>query len=201
MGAGDATDDRPVNDDLQRLLMFSDAVFAIALTLLVLDLNVPSDLSPAQLDVQLRQLTPHLLSAALSFAVIARFWLAHHEIFRHVHRLDRVVLMLGVVLLAPIVLVPFSAALLAEYGHLPVPVVVYSVTVATAAVLEIAILSRGTRPGADDRSRSRTVRRIIVATAVAAAGFVAAIPLAFLSPDWAKLCWLAALVPVERLVR
>jgi len=197
----DALDDEPAHGGLGRLLAFSDGVFAIALTLLVLDLDVPPGLSPAELGVHLTQLAPHLLSAALSFAVIGRFWLAHHEIFRHVCRLNRTVLALGVVLLAPIVLLPFSTALLAEYGDLEISVIVYSMTVAAAALLEIAILVQGTRPTAPGHRRTLTVRRIIVGTAVAAAGFAVAVPLAFVSPDWAKLCWLAALAPVDRLVR
>src|SRR3954454_13660442 len=183
--------EEPVEDDerdtgrLGRLLAFSDGGFAIALTILVLDLNVPAGLAGAALPAELGELTPRLLGAALSFAIIARFWIAHHALFAHIRAADVTLLALGTVLLAPIVLIPFVTELLAEYADTAIAVIAYSVTVAAAALAELAVLAYGTRRRALGHRRSAAVRAQL-AGAGAAAAFLIAVPVALLNPAAAK---------------
>jgi uncharacterized membrane protein len=199
--------ERPVEEDehgtgsLGRLLAFSDGVFAIAITILVLDLDVPGGLSDAALRAEVGELTPRLLSAALSFAIIGRFWIAHHALFDHIRTADRTLLALGTVLLAPIVLIPFVTELLAEYADTAIAVIAYSATVVAAALAEFAVLAYGTRRHALGHPRPTAVRAQLAGTGVAAAAFLIAIPLALVSPAAAKLCWLFTVVPVRRLTR
>ena len=199
--------EKPGEDDergrvsLERLLAFSDGVFAIAITILVLDLDVPEGLTDAALRAELGQLTPRLLSAALSFAIIGRFWIAHHALFDRIRTADRPLLVLGTALLAPIVLIPFATKLLAEYVNTAIAVIAYSVTVAAAALAEFAVLAYGTRRRAMGQSRPAAVRAQLAGAGAAAAAFLIAIPVALLSPAAAMGCWLLTVVPVGWLTR
>jgi uncharacterized membrane protein len=74
--------------EYDRILFFSDAVFAIAITLLIVDLRVP-DVAHLESGRQLRHSIPQIGGFAYSFAAIGLFWLAHHGLFRHIKALDR----------------------------------------------------------------------------------------------------------------
>jgi uncharacterized membrane protein len=199
--------DRPAEDDergrtsLGRLLAFSDGVFAISITILVLDLDVPEGLTNAALRGHLAGLTPQLFSAALSFAIIGRFWIAHHGLFGHIRTVDKTLLVLGTVLLAPIVFIPFVTKLLAEYADTTIAVIAYSVTVVAVAVAEGAILAYGTRRRALGRPRPAAVRVELVKTSGATVAFLIAIPIALVNPAAAMVCWLLTLMPLRPLVR
>jgi TMEM175 potassium channel family protein len=197
---GNDEDDEAGSVGLGRLLALSDGVFAIALTILVLDLDVPEGLSAEGLRAALTDQSPHLISAALSFAVLARFWLLSHDLYRCIHTSDRIVLGLGTALLAPVALIPFVTELLAEYGDTTLAVIAYSAVVAVAAFAELALLVYGTRRAVlGDGPRPTAVRKMILGTFGAGLAFVVAIPVALVDPRWAKLCWLLTVVPVARL--
>ena len=95
-----------------RLEAFSDGVFAVAITLLVLELKVPSG---DHLWHQLTQEWPSFAAFAVSFCVIGIIWVNHHGVIDHLARPDRGVLFLNLLLLFSIVFIPFSTALLAEH--------------------------------------------------------------------------------------
>jgi uncharacterized membrane protein len=105
-----------------RLEAFSDGVFSIAATLLVLDLHVPdigSGLGPALLAQW-----PSYLTYVTSFGTIGIIWVNHHSLFVHVRRVDRTLLFLNLLLLMTVSVIPFPTALLGKYttagddGHL-----------------------------------------------------------------------------------
>ena len=106
-------------EDVERTVFFSDAVFAIAMTLLVIDIRIPQ-IAPAavgnQLPEALSDLLPRLYGFAISFWIIAMYWLAHHRIFHYIRGYDRRLLIINLFFLMWIVLMPFSASLLGEYG-------------------------------------------------------------------------------------
>nr|WP_246381043.1 TMEM175 family protein [Micromonospora jinlongensis] len=119
------------------MISFSDAVFAIAVTLLVLEIQPPQDF--AHLLRGLGALWPSYLAYALSFLLIGQVWVNHHVMFDRVRHVDREVLFLNTLLLMVIAFLPFSTSLLAdalraEQG-LRVAVVVYGATLWTAAAL------------------------------------------------------------------
>ena len=95
-----------------RLENFSDAVFAIAITLLVLEINVPVS---HDLWAPLGDEWPSFAGYAVSFAVIGIIWINHHAVLDHLERADRPVLVLNLVLLLWIGFLPFPTALLAEH--------------------------------------------------------------------------------------
>jgi uncharacterized membrane protein len=100
-----------------RLETFSDGIFAIAATLLVLDLHVPLGVRNGRLLHEL--FTGHQLAEyaayAVSFLIIGITWLNHHSVFRQVERVDRTVTLLNLLLLATIAILPFPTQVLAEY--------------------------------------------------------------------------------------
>ena len=105
-----------------RLEAFSDGVFAVAITLLVLNIKIPAiDVPSSQLpgDAELwRKLGeewPMLAAYVTSFATIGVMWLNHHRLFIHIKRTDTVLMLLNLLLLLTIVFVPVPTALLAEY--------------------------------------------------------------------------------------
>ncbi|SIM66025.1 TMEM175 family protein [Micromonospora cremea] len=120
-----------------RLVAFSDAVFAIAVTLLVLEIQPPEDFG--HLLRGLGALWSSYLAYALSFLLIGQVWVNHHVMFDRVRHVDREVLFLNTLLLMVIAFLPFSTSLLAgalraEQG-LRTAVVVYGATLWTAAAL------------------------------------------------------------------
>jgi uncharacterized membrane protein len=193
-------DDETGPPGLARLLAFSDGVFAIAITILVLPVDVPPGLTATDLRAAVVQQGPQLLSAALSFVVIARFWIAHHGLYQHVRVVDGPQLALGTAVLAPIVVIPFVTELLADYAGTSLAVILYSAVVAWAALAEVAVLFHGTRSAVLRGPRSDSARQKLVGTFAAALGFLVAIPVALVDPNTAKLCWLLSVAPVPRWV-
>jgi uncharacterized membrane protein len=95
-----------------RLEAFSDGVFAVAITLLILEINVPEG---ENLWHQLKDEWPSFASFFISFWVIGIIWVNHHGLLDHLKRTDRPVLYLNLLVLMTVVFIPFSTALMAEH--------------------------------------------------------------------------------------
>jgi len=99
-----------------RVEAFSDGVFAIAITLLILEIRLPGDsagLTDARLRAELLGLWPSYLAYTLSFLLIGMVWINHHRMFRHIERADGILLGLNVLLLMDVAFLPFSTNVLA----------------------------------------------------------------------------------------
>ncbi len=103
--------------ETDRLEAFSDGVFAIAITLLILEVRVPheEELEGQSLWAALGDLWPSYIGYGLSFAVIGIMWANHHAVFKHVTRTTHYLAILNLLLLFMIGFLPFPTALLAEY--------------------------------------------------------------------------------------
>ena len=116
---GKAGHDSPaVHRTPERLVAFSDAVFAIAITLLVLEIKLPADYT--NLLHELLALWPSYLAYALTFLFIGQVWANHHVMFDHIHVADRVILLLNTLLLMIVAFLPFASSVLAgalRSGH------------------------------------------------------------------------------------
>lgn len=111
---------RPDYPGLERLVFFSDAVFAIAITLLALDIRLPpheGGMTNAQLRESLIAIWPSYMGYVISFLVIGFVWMAHHRRFRYIIDYDRNLLLLNLVYLMTIAFVPFSTSVISEYGN------------------------------------------------------------------------------------
>ena len=131
-GSGFGTERNP-----ERLVFFSDAVFAIAVTLLVLEIHPPQD--TRQLLQGLAALWPSYLSYAITFLLSGQVWANHHVMFDHIRSADRTVLFLNTLLLMDIAFLPFAASVLAaafRTGHgQRTAVVFHGMTFLLAAIL------------------------------------------------------------------
>lgn len=125
-----------------RIEAFSDGVFAIAITLLVLELR-PPELEAGHLGFgdalrALGHLWPEYLAYAVSFLSIANAWASHHSIFRVIGRADQTLVYLNTLVLLVVAFIPFPTALLAEYrddGAYRAAIVVYGATFTVLAVI------------------------------------------------------------------
>ena len=98
-----------------RLEAFSDGILAIAITLLVIEIRVPTT-SGVHLGAALRHLWPSYLAFGLSFTTIGFVWVAHHSMFRRIRDVDRLLLILNLGLMLCVAFLPFSTAVLARYS-------------------------------------------------------------------------------------
>ena len=100
-----------------RITAFSDGVFSIAITLLVLNLQIPKGItSPTDLQNRLQALWPNLMSYILSFVIIGIYWVAHHNMFHYIKRSDRMFLWINILLLMCVAFIPFPAGLLGQFS-------------------------------------------------------------------------------------
>jgi uncharacterized membrane protein len=101
-----------------RVEAFSDGVFAIAITLLALDIKIPNASAGTRLSELLVKQWPAYLAFVISFAFIGIMWINHHRLFTYIRRTDHALLILNGLLLMGVTVVPFTTALLAAYvGH------------------------------------------------------------------------------------
>lgn len=174
-----------------RMQFFSDAVFAIALTLLVLDLRLP-DTATADLLSALLDLWPQYFAFALSFVIIALNWISHHAKYRVIVRYDGRLLRLNFVLLFLIALVPFPTSVLSEYAPETPAVVFYAATVAALSIVQLLTWTYAVRAGLTTKDVDAALFRYMVLNILPAPiVFLLSIPLAFLDPGIAMYSWFA----------
>ncbi|MET9095105.1 TMEM175 family protein [Streptomyces cyaneofuscatus] len=178
-----------------RLITLSDGIFAIAMTLLALDVRVPPGLNSEQFHDALRESTPQLAAYALSFLILGIFWRDQRQILLMSAQTGGLPQHLALAVLGVIALVPFPTSLLAEYGaREPWAVVLYAATICLIDLLQLAMFAtlRG-RHGVRAVGEWRDTAADLSATI---AVFGASVPIAFFAPQAAMWCWLA-LFPVK----
>jgi uncharacterized membrane protein len=176
--------------EFNRIVAFSDGVFAIAITLLVLGLTVPphhSDLTRLLLNNQ-----DDFVAYGISFAVLGKYWLSHHRFFSALARFDGRLMGLNLLYLACIALVPFTSQVLGDYSGSTQAVVLYAINmilVTSSFYAQIAYSDRAGLLRAEARTYERRYAR--PASLIVVGVFLVSIPVAFPSPLAATLMWLA----------
>lgn len=184
---------------LERIVFFSDAVIAIAITLLAIEIRLPDIAIPrSELVSALIELAPRYLSFLISFFVISVFWLSHHRMFEYVHTYDRGLIWINLIFLLLIASMPFPTAVLGRFPGAFTAVVFYAVVVILLSLVRIwcwwyvYYRTHLVRPDTDPRlGRFEFFRP--AATAVV---FGLSILIAFWNPTWAMLFW-GALLPIS----
>jgi uncharacterized membrane protein len=180
--------------EFSRIVAFSDGVFAIAITLLVLNLTVPERLHGQELWSLLWDERQDLFAYAISFAVVGRFWVVHHRFFGDVTGFDGRLIALNLFYLAWIVLMPFSSQVLGDHADQEAAVILYAVNLAGVLLAGAWMFADARRAGlsrATDEEAREGLRRALLIAAV----FLASIPVALLNPRLAPYCWLVLFVP------
>ncbi|HEY7151987.1 MAG TPA: TMEM175 family protein [Solirubrobacterales bacterium] len=176
--------------EFNRIVAFSDGVFAIAITLLVLGLLIPEG-SPDLTKVLLGQ-EADLLAYAISFAVIGRLWIAHHRFFAALARFDATLMGLNLVYLAFLVLVPFTSSVLGDYSRETAAVVLYALNLACVSLaFQVQIIYSYRHGLVWPEARQFERRQAGPANFLIAMIFLISIPIAFASPLAATLIWVA----------
>ena len=183
--------------DIERTVFFSDAVFAIAITLLALELRVPQipeSTAASELPDALLELWPNVFSFLISFWVIGYYWLAHHRIFHQVRAYDRRLLLINLLFLMWIVLMPFSSSLIGEYENLQLPVIVYSVHNILAGVTLSWLWRYASKDGRFVRTDTdaRAIRYNNLRALLLPSVFVLSIGVSFINAEIARGSWLLA---------
>jgi uncharacterized membrane protein len=194
-----AQEDRPVprltllarsgHLEYDRVLFFSDAIFAIAITLLVIDIRVPGITDPAR---QLSAARGNILSFGISFVVIGLFWMGHHSVFRYITVLDRPAIAINLLFLGIVAFLPYPTSMLGGNGPDRVPTIFYAACISCAGLAELAIwlyasqardlLVPGTPPAVRRYMALRVARIPVV--------FMLSIPIAFASAQLAMYFWI-----------
>jgi uncharacterized membrane protein len=185
--------------EFSRIVAFSDGVFAIAITLLVLQLDV-SGVSNGELGKVLLDERQDIFAYAISFAVIGRFWIVHHHFFGEVIRFDGRLIALNLFYLAWIVLLPFSSQVLGDHGGVEAAVILYSINLIGVILSGLLMFADAHRAGLT-RTSPEEIRAGRRSALIVAAVFAISIPVAIVNPHLAPYCWLILfLTPIRGLL-
>ena len=182
--------------ELDRLVNFSDAVFAIAATLLVLSIGFSLHLKPPDLERKLwhefGDALPQILAYALSFFIIARLWLGHHRTFKVIRRIDGRFIALNLVMLGLVALVPFPTEVFGNYPQERPALIVYCVAISAPGIVSALMLRYAAQ---DDRLiEPSTPREFVVHSQLRSLSipvvFLSSIPISFIAVGLAQYWWL-----------
>jgi len=180
-----------------RVLAFSDGLFAIAMTLLIVAIAAPTlndaD-SVGELADALNDQSEKFISFFISFAVIGRYWVAHHQFFARLAWMDAGLVGINLVYLAFVAFLPFPTDLLGSYFDNPLSVAIYAVNVALISGLEVVLFRHAHRRSMMREGLPDDVYRWGVLMSLSpVVFFMASVPLAFISTTLAVACWFLGL--------
>jgi uncharacterized membrane protein len=186
---------------LNRVIFFTDAVFAIVLTLMVLDLKPPPFDSPLGNKDALRSMASHFLALTMSFFVIGVFWIAHLSTTRRLRHFDWASAVANLVFMFPICLLPFSTAWWGRDLDSPFPWGMYCGTMVMCSLANLALVLTVSRDGGRLLGGITRRDRIYRAARAASPGVAFGLGIVLLAVGHlhlAQFCWV--LIPVQILV-
>lgn len=133
---------------LERIMLFSDAVFAIAITLLVIEMKLPDmdEINNRALSIALLHTLPHFISFLLSFFIIGIYWVSHHRMFYYVINYDKKLLWLNIFFLFFIALMPFSSSVYGMYSGFNSAFLLYVFNISMVALFNFMMYGYISRP-------------------------------------------------------
>jgi uncharacterized membrane protein len=179
----------------ERLTFFADAVIAIAITLLALDLYPPTGRTNHLVLQSMYDHRDEYISFVISFYVIGFYWMHHHKVFRYVTVLGGRLVFLTLLWLFVLVLTPFATRVLSGEGGFQVRFVFYAVVQALAGLVWLLMVFEIQRHGLHRADTPRDLfKNAYFGTGGLAAGFLLSIPFAFFLSDYAYDLWIV--VPI-----
>ena len=125
--------------DPSRVLALSDGVFAIVITLLVLEVHVPELSQGQSLSGALAEVRPSFNAFVITFILTGMYWVAHRDLFALIRRIDRGLVWLNILFLLPLCLLPFGAGMLGRYEKEPVALRIYGLLLVAIGVMRVVI--------------------------------------------------------------
>lgn len=175
-----------------RVVTLTDGVFAIALTLLVLDLTLPAQTAGVPLAEALAATAPRLFAFAVSVAVVGTFFQSHHELLAMMQRIDGGFIGLTVPYLGFIALVPFVQRLLSDSGGEPLAFTLYGAVLGAASAIGALMLWHAHRRGLLRAPLvGRDARFEVLRSGLPVVLFFGSAGLALLIGEWAVVFWVA----------
>ncbi|MFC9862831.1 MULTISPECIES: TMEM175 family protein [unclassified Streptomyces] len=192
-GRADKSDEK----SLDRLTALSDGIFAISMTLLVLDIHVTAGLDAADFRRMAHDLLPKIGAYALSFGILAGIWRDHRRILQLTRRTDGLCMRFTLAGLGVIALVPFPTTMLSQYASQPLAVALYATTMVIINLLQLAaLIASGYRPHLRGPASGPSGFDLVTDLSTTALVFAATVPIAYVSTTAAIWTWLA-LIPIR----
>jgi len=180
--------------EFSRVATLSDGVFAIAMTLIVVTIGEPV-VSDSRISHEIARLWPQIFAFFLSFAVLGRYWLVHHEFMSLLTSISQRLLWANLVYLALIAFLPFSTGLLGDHGTVGEVVAIYALNVASISTMEVVMFVVANRDGLVEKPLPGDVYRYaVLESLLPVVVFLVSIPLAFLHHYAAYACWASLLI-------
>lgn len=152
----------------ERLLTFTDGVFAIIITILVLDIKVPDLGSGQSLGDSLAEMRPTFTAFVISFLLVGMYWTEHRATFNQVRYVDHNAIWLNLLFLLPASLIPFASSAIGEYSEEPTALHIYGVVLIAVTLLRLALNSYFVHhPGLMWDTSTKRSRRLTQGTATA----------------------------------
>jgi len=179
---------------IDRVLLFSDAIFAFAITLLAIDIRIPqlpSDQIASQLNNQIYALLPKFISFILSFFIVGNYWISYHRTFRVIKRIDRGLISLNLLFLMFIVLLPFPNDLIGKYPANLITVIIYASFLAATGISLCLLWIYASRRYRliDETLHPDFIQRLTIRLLFSPIIFVISIPIAFVNPIVSMISW------------
>jgi uncharacterized membrane protein len=179
---------------MERIVFFSDAVFAIAITLLALEIRLPEDIAHAgnrELLQSLFSILPKYLGFIISFLSIGNFWVIHHRQYQYIERYDTRLMFINLLILMAVAFIPFPTSIISENGN-RTATILYALNASVVGILStlLWIYASHQRRLVVPNLDSGVVRRGVIRNLVAPIIFLSSIGLSFLNPDLAKFSWI-----------
>lgn len=193
------------NIRVEHVISFSDAVFAFAITLMALSIEIPDlplDLTQSELLERLYGLYPQFEDYIISFAVIAIFWMSYHQVFNHIKGSHISIVYLNLLFLLLITLLSLSTSIVTNYSSYQVPYIIYCILVIMTSSLLVLIWWYATnqhRLVAKDLN-VLFIKGTFFGLLSIPIVFVISIAISFIDLDIAQYFWLA-IIPVNVLIR
>ena len=180
---------------VEHVISFSDAVFAFAITLMALSIDIPdlpSNLTQAELLDKLNGLFPQFESYIISFAVIAIFWVSYHQVFNHIKGSHIIMVYLNLLFLLLITLLSLSTSLVINYGDYHIPYIIYSFMVILTSSLLALIWWHATKDKLliDKNLHSLYIKGVMINLISIPLVFTISIIISFVNLDIAEYFWL-----------
>lgn len=188
--------------DEDRVLNFSDGVFAFAATLLVLKIDLPTlsqaDLTSTRITQELLNLWPQYFANIISFLIIGYYWLTHHAVFSLIKKYNQTIIWLNILFLIFLSFLPFPVDLFGDFQNSEVIVVFYSATLSLVGFILAAIWLYASNknhlisPEMSQHQKYYYSLRFLLAPTI----FLLSIPLVFIDPLLTKISWIFVVIGI-----
>lgn len=180
----------------ERVVFFSDAVFAIAITLLAIEIHV-GEIAEEVVDVELPQhlwaAWPQVLAYLIGFSVIGAYWVSHHRLFSYIKRYDYRLIWLNLLFLSLIAISPFPTNVIGEYGFHQPAQIFYALSVSVTGFAKVLVwwYASHDRRLVDSNLDAHTIRQVTMRGLIVPVVFLLSVPFTWFGPVLPMAIWLA----------